>query len=870
MKKTFLLALSMLLAGLFTIQKAQAQVFDGNGEVRWLGTEISDTLVGKYVYLYDIDRKRFLNAGSEYGVQCVLDEVGMRFVLQKPVDTGQSSTTYLLKSLTTNPMAGLGSYVSPSGNADGNGATIYIDRGNRNGTYSNNVSHPNWEFVSLGADSPKEDFYVDERQEDGSVVPVHYTYDTHTYYLRNTNGTNWWVGYTYTNPTYFASLYNSTTNRIRWRIVTEDDYVEAMNNITIGEVNLGAFVQDPTFQRYNVDGAYWEWRELSTNPTQTGELIDPVVSPETGVNVTPDEYNGQTLEQLTGNSGTLTGNPLHWYQRNQNWMLNAQWIKSPSQEGTYLYLTDNNANGRRNRVGWNLDWDGTGNLSFNAMWKNYAKYFAAEIYNEAIEFSQQLRLSEQEHLRGGLYRIQLEALYDNDGDHNTNLTNNGLEEPNSVFFYRITDKNGKVTYREFPIPVIGSANVGTGAQEITPHSGISAGRELIRDASRGIYGRYRVEAYMYLQAEATVRVGIRVKEAHGWTVLNNVHLYTLGQTPLLLNENWYSLAEAPGGQIEYYQNKNPKTLPGDPYWWTTFPTDWSGKSSGDLQRPTTVYYTRTMTKGAWNTICLPFALNSAQIKAAFGSDCKLSVFEGLDGNCIKFTTAKDADGNKWNESSKFEMVIGKPYLIKPTVDPQILNSTPGTPDSYKIPWSRATVESGNYVEIESPAYTIPDMTFYQTYQRPEGDETSLPTAKTDEGTGGIDFVGNFYTKTIERDEVYCEDAEGNTVSNGNANYWVITHGDMYHLQGTRDWKVWATYAYLTAPRTMSSSVQSIAIEDGDTYINTAVEGLVIDYDGTVGNNKVYTLGGQKVSGDSSISNLKKGVYIMNGKKYVVR
>lgn len=69
---------------------------------------------------------------------------------------------------------------------------------------------------------------------------------------------------------------------------------------------------------------------------------------------------------------------------------------------------------------------------------------------------------------------------------------------------------------------------------------------------------------------------------------------------------------------------------------------------------------RTINANEWSTICLPFAMTNAQLKAAFGDDVKLAEFDGTDpvydgDNCtdiqVSFTEATAIEANH-------------PYLIK--------------------------------------------------------------------------------------------------------------------------------------------------------------------------------------------------------------
>ncbi len=58
----------------------------------------------------------------------------------------------------------------------------------------------------------------------------------------------------------------------------------------------------------------------------------------------------------------------------------------------------------------------------------------------------------------------------------------------------------------------------------------------------------------------------------------------------------------------------------------------------------------------------------------------------------------------------------------------------------------------------------------------------------------------------------------------------------------------------------SDGVRSVSITIGEETITTAIDGLTIESN----DNVIYNLGGQKVQ------NAKKGLYIINGKKVVVK
>jgi hypothetical protein len=70
-----------------------------------------------------------------------------------------------------------------------------------------------------------------------------------------------------------------------------------------------------------------------------------------------------------------------------------------------------------------------------------------------------------------------------------------------------------------------------------------------------------------------------------------------------------------------------------------------------------VTYARTFTVGNWSTICLPFALTSAQMDAAFGGgNYEVAKLESVSSGVLSFTKVTD-------------MAAGTPYIIKFTTAP---------------------------------------------------------------------------------------------------------------------------------------------------------------------------------------------------------
>lgn len=96
---------------------------------------------------------------------------------------------------------------------------------------------------------------------------------------------------------------------------------------------------------------------------------------------------------------------------------------------------------------------------------------------------------------------------------------------------------------------------------------------------------------------------------------------------------------------------------------------------------------RTMAKGVWNTICLPFDVTYDVAKAAFGNDVKIAKLdESSTGTTLSF---KNVTNNVTNNVIKASV----PYLIKPTID--------APADGYKFDGVEITETAVNPKEVQT-------------------------------------------------------------------------------------------------------------------------------------------------------------------------
>lgn len=221
---------------------------------------------------------------------------------------------------------------------------------------------------------------------------------------------------------------------------------------------------------------------------------------------------------------------------------------------------------------------------------------------------------------------------------------------------------------------------------------------------------------------------------------------------------------------------------------------------------------RTIKGGEWSTICLPFAMTGEQVVSAFGNDVQLADYSGWEG-----TYASDDDENPSHITVSFTSVqasdglkANHPYVIKTSAD-----------------ISEFTLE----------AVTI----------SPESEPT-VTTGSARRGTLGS-FIGNYEAdftvpeKTLFLDEGQFWYSTGKTKMKAFRAYFDLLGVLQSYFDGTTSAKI------------------SFSL-DGTTGINKIPIGIH-------STSTVYSIDGRTI-GKKELNALPSGVYIVNGKKYIVK
>lgn len=257
-------------------------------------------------------------------------------------------------------------------------------------------------------------------------------------------------------------------------------------------------------------------------------------------------------------------------------------------------------------------------------------------------------------------------------------------------------------------------------------------------------------------------------------------------------------------------------------------------------------------KAKWEALVLPVNLTATQVRTAFGNDVKLSKLVGLanNGNQIRFE-AVDLASN----GDATAILAGDCYVIKVTKAPEVARNMPYTFDVYSN--DEFTGDIKVPVTYYGPIYQIDGLTRTSTLAdliKDNGGEYAngvvTKTYTTDDGD--LEFTGYFYwNKTAP------------------TNAYVVSRGKMFYLDNKNTWtNLTGTMWKLKGPSFTGAKELSVDFGDGD--ITNGISGITVEGENNVNATGIYNLNGQKVSDGTSTETLSKGIYIVNGKKYVVR
>ena len=281
----------------------------------------------------------------------------------------------------------------------------------------------------------------------------------------------------------------------------------------------------------------------------------------------------------------------------------------------------------------------------------------------------------------------------------------------------------------------------------------------------------------------------------------------------------------------------------------------------------TLRLNKTFTAHKWNTLVLPVSLTLKQLRDAFGPSTRLAQLEQLTESGIQFKSVDFTD--KANDDTA--LVAYKPYLIIP-------EKSEGQAAEYTSVYveTGATAAESMRVKIAKNHFVIPKVSLSVDDLKTKVDQNTWATTVS-ESTDGMEAWGTL-ARTFGTDATQDENGKW-TFSDKNIikgrddlkGSYFFANGKMYHsttrVRGLRGFSCWFK------PVNGTDNANAQFTLDGVTQSGTtALDDIFTDGEQTVSRfaQGVYNLNGQLVKKGNSTAGLPSGVYIVGGKKCIVR
>lgn len=304
--------------------------------------------------------------------------------------------------------------------------------------------------------------------------------------------------------------------------------------------------------------------------------------------------------------------------------------------------------------------------------------------------------------------------------------------------------------------------------------------------------------------------------------------------------------------------------------------DYLKDCSSNTYKNTVLHLNKTFTKDKWNSFVLPVSLNRDQFRQAFGANARLAKLSGLTSSEIQFQTVDmDKDDNAEVLSAY------TPYIIFPTK----IHDTDKTKVSpaYKATLTKTNGEQQEVV-IKANHYDIPNVTF-KTNNENKNDLSQMDTktwvsnvtTEVANSNGTMKAYGTFArtfgTKATQDENGVYHFNDNYDIIEGRDNLkgcYFFDKGNLYYSserkRGLRGFSCW--FKPVNSSELTKVNLYIDGVANGTTGIDEVAFG---DEEPTGKAAKgIYNMNGQLVSNGSDTTNLPAGMYIVNGKKCVVR
>lgn len=607
----------------------------------------------------------------------------------------------------------------------------------------------------------------------------------------------------------------------QWRLISVDEFIEVLTQNSVGlNPSISSLIKDRDFTR-NANDFFGE------NDWTVSTLSDYTYATGT------KRYTYTWGDYRTGQSPLRNNNQQ---SRNPR-AINEPWDSPVRLKECFDKVTssssDDQAAGKKNAKFGFLSFEGVGTITTN---------FEAP--------------------KPGWYEIECVGFSMSSEDHDAYLFARVI--PNS----RVNDLE-----RTFEIPSADDPHYGVVTLEKLPfetytkekyESCLEAGKELLYNADD-----HRQKVWVLVSQEdydagnRTIRLGFRKDEATqssiisggyydtDWVCVDDIRASYMGLAPVFFyedEEDLSYLSHAEADRENFLANQYT-------------PAQWNGRYAG------AACLQRKFTKNEWNTFSFPMPLTGEQVRNAFGDDSELLILHSIgnlsNNDCI-------IDFQTVNLLTLDNVVTaGNLYMLKPTKDPAFGENPRGQMANYydlgKLFFSTNAADENN----SEYQYPYMDLSVWNGQQNVGSYEDK------NDGCGYVTYTQtpNFNEFRVDRDGIKVSAVNSPDGSYAPKGSYAMSGGKMYELsrdtriKGFRGW-ITLTHSIFDDPSSFAAGAK-IAIDgviDGDD--TSAIDQHIVAPVKPNAINAVYDLSGRKVG--VSIDGLPKGMYIVEGKKMLVK
>ena len=465
----------------------------------------------------------------------------------------------------------------------------------------------------------------------------------------------------------------------------------------------------------------------------------------------------------------------------------------------------------------------------------------------------------------GWYEIECAGFIMSEQNHDAYLfarviSDNQVNQPENSF---AIPEGEEPTYG---VVTLGKLPYGTYQKDNYEHC-LEAGKELLRNRDN-----HRQKVWVLVSEDdfnagrKTIRLGFRKDEATrselvvdkngdkgyydtDWVCVDDIRASFMGLGPVFFyedEEDLRYLSQAEGDTDRFTPNEYAPAIKSGRY-----------GGSANLQRK--------FTKNEWNTFSFPLPLTGEQVRNAFGDDCELLILHSIgnlsnndciiDFQTVDLITLDDV------------VTAGNLYMLKPTKEP-VFGENPRGEMAYYYDLGKMFF-STNEADNSDPDYNFP----FIDLDVEKGEQPVGSFGGTNNGCGHVTYIQTpgFSTFSVNRQGIQLANAtDGSYAPKGS---YAMSGGKMYEL--SRDTRIKGFRGWITLTHSIFEDEASMAA-GARIAINGVIDGeapTAIDRHVVVPVNPnsitaVYDLFGRKV--DTSVGSLPKGIYIVNGKKLLMK